>query len=515
MRIVLKTEECGGYVRYLPVKRLGNETREAAEARFADYRAKGVIQAGCFADDCWELSDELQRTTLNFTANEFIFRDKAEKWLGCTVECYKECMKAYIAFQMGRYALSYLRLLVKDFTELAGTAYAEALSLRSDERSQIIGFLSLIPYDNDLRDMVIESLEEQPWKMSAHNPRQLADFKYYLRFDQAVKEYWPPAAPEEKKYYFPVFLWWNLTSILPLRVTEFLTTPRDCLRCSDGRYILTIRRTRLKKGNRKLSYALDADYEKKDYEIPESLYRETDLYLDMTKGDELPALGTLLVPERDAPSGYFTYCQMRSRLRRFCKERIGNKDYPINLGDTRHLAMISLILSGGSPVICRELAGHESIDVSSNYYANLSGVVESVIYEKHHGWYGGTALDGTFRFPLRVPEHRISVQDGWCDVPAVANGDISECLKCYSGTSGIGVCVNCRHFCPDKPGLRFAIEKDMKKAVDEDGIYLMQMIELVRKGLGYSEDIGEALLRLQSSAYQYGSVLSRKFEEER
>jgi len=40
--------------------------------------------------------------------------------------------------------------------------------------------------------------------------------------------------------------------------------------------------------------------------------------------------------------------------------KIVSEEQRINLGDTRHLAMISLIASGGSPVICKELAGHDS-----------------------------------------------------------------------------------------------------------------------------------------------------------
>ena len=54
-----------------------------------------------------------------------------------------------------------------------------------------------------------------------------------------------------------------------------------------------------------------------------------------------------------------------------------------------------------------------------------------------------------------------------------------------------------------------------KEAVNADGIYLMQMIELVRKSLGYKEDIDSAILRLRGSADHYGSLLSRKYREER
>ena len=57
--------------------------------------------------------------------------------------------------------------------------------------------------------------------------------------------------------------------------------------------------------------------------------------------------------------------------------------------------------------------------------------------------------------------------------------------------------------------MRLKILDKAKKQVDEDGIYLMQMIELVRKSLGYEEDIDQALLRIRSSGDRYGKLLSK------
>ena len=66
------------------------------------------------------------------------------------------------------------------------------------------------------------------------------------------------------------------------------------------------------------------------------------------------------------------------------------------------------------------------------------------------------------------------------------------------GSSALGECHNCRHFYPDNPGLLLRISTERKKAVDRDGEYLMQMIELVRRGLGYQEDIASAMLKLHA-----------------
>ena len=44
----------------------------------------------------------------------------------------------------------------------------------------------------------------------------------------------------------------------------------------------------------------------------------------------------------------------------------------IFLGDTRHLAMINILAEGGTPVLAMALAGHNNIDISMHYAANLT-----------------------------------------------------------------------------------------------------------------------------------------------
>jgi hypothetical protein len=88
---------------------------------------------------------------------------------------------------------------------------------------------------------------------------------------------------------------------------------------------------------------------------------------------------------------------------------------------------------------------------------------------------------------------------------AVQNGDVAECLKVISGDGYIGECTCCHHFWPDEPGmrLRFFDKERGKQRVDADSEFLMSMVEVVRRGYGYTEDIGSAILRLQSSCDNY------------
>ena len=175
--------------------------------------------------------------------------------------------------------------------------------------------------------------------------------------------------------------------------------------------------------------------------------------------------------------------------------------------------MTNLIISGGSPVICKELAGHLDIDISSHYYSNLSYLVECVTLERYHKSKGAGRNHWQFKYAITLPEsrYRLSMVVRY----STKNGDISECLK-VDKQGQIGNCDYCIHFWPDKQGIRmkFLDDKIGKQEVEADCRYLIRMIESVRKGLGYSEDIGAALLRLQRSSNHYGKCLWEKYTKD-
>ena len=141
------------------------------------------------------------------------------------------------------------------------------------------------------------------------------------------------------------------------------------------------------------------------------MYDDIATYIEMTAAMRSEENRMLLLPSEDAHTWYMTYQQMNYRLHRFIEKELISNDLIINLGDTRHLAMINLMLSGGSPVICRELAGHEDIDISSNYYSNLSTIVESAVYEYCHSGDQAAIFDGNLYFPVRMPENKVRVQE--------------------------------------------------------------------------------------------------------
>jgi hypothetical protein len=523
MLIVQREKSTERLGRLLPITQLDDAAIDQAREIFTDYRRRGIILNGSFDDPVWRMSNEtnnVKLSLLSFESDGNASRD----WLGVSTNKYTECVKAYISLKFGDFQLLTLQVLAKTLSTLPNMIAGEA-ALLTKNAARIAEFLSLLPGEAIERDCVGETLTERAQayrKASGVNCRRvLATFDNYLRFNEAIADYWKTACVAAKLFYYPIYLWWNLTSILPLRPTEFLLTPRSCL---DGN-VLTVRRSRLK-GSGKTAYRISQDYESHKYEITPTLASEFREYIALTEHMPPSRIDALFRLEPhysyfgrdvDHQDRYYSYQNIRTCLGIFFSDVLAHNSIKIErikLGDTRHLAMISLIISGGSPVICRELAGHADIAISSHYYSNVSILVECVTigrFRRSKG--GGMEFVGEPRYPIKRPDNMLRLSDGWCDAPYVKDGDVGECMKVVDNHGRIGECSSCGHYWSDVPGIRarFFDEIAGKQRVDLDSEFLLRMIELVRRGVGCEEDIASALLRLQHSCNHYGDCLTMKY----
>ena len=528
--MVALQESAGNYSRSIIIQSLSDDVVRHARRIFAEYKLRGVMINGSFDDDVWEISDEKSTSKLmNFSLQDYAIA----KWLDSSEEEYRLCVKAYIAFNLGELAAYTLQDITRQLFRLSYTDADSAVE-RDKYQGQIAAFLRLLPGGSVERDWVIEQLtecESNAWQNSGKAAqRVLSDFKSYLNFDDALTDFWLSAADaDEKLFYFPLYFWWNLTAILPLRVTEFLLTPRDCLEENGGKYVITVRRSKLKGGGKKIAYRVREDYAEYKYEITDGMGRELRNYIDTTANMGATQLDTLFLSEphcgylndegRYRKRRYYTYQDLCVCMQTFYERVIvpsGAEIGTIRLGDTRHLAMVNLIISGGSPIVCRELAAHADIHISSHYYTNLSNLVECVTIKRLRKLKGGPDADiiGNRRYALSGPTRLPRVANGFCGSEAYQSRDISDCLKAVGDRGQIGECVECPYYHPDEPGLLFSASGDSaaKDAVEADSRYLMQMVEIVRKGLGYQENIGAALLRLQHSSNRYSINILEKYD---
>ncbi len=521
----------GNYSRYLMITNIDGENLKKAEEIFSYYRKQEVIRDGRFYDNVWKISDERSSVLLRFDFSETVFHEKVEPWLGCTASCYQEAAKAYVMFQMGTLSLPSLREISTSFRQLAEKDSEQAVKMRKSI-THIVELLQIIPGYTAERDWIMEELEEAASAMQTRRKKQrkLADFQSYFRFHDVLNEYWKNAEREEKLYYFPMYLWWNLTAILPLRPTEFLMIPRDCLGNNNDGYEITIRRTKLKGGNTKLTYTIEGDFIRKKYSLSKQLAEQILWYQSETE-EMIPSQIDALF-RREAGNKYkggklgtsleaaYGYSNLNSALKVFFHEVIGDHQdiSAIHLGDTRHIAMMNLIISGGSPVICMELAGHEDIDISSNYYANLSTLVECATYEMYRKTRKGNkvTLKGSTDYSIVPIDELTKIEGGWCSSIHRKRLEVDDCVFAVSEDGEIGACNSCRHYRPELQGVQldFYDSGSGKQKVNANSWFLLHMVEAVRKGIGCEDDIKRAILKLQHSCNHYTECLLELYRKD-
>lgn len=237
--------------------------------------------------------------------------------------------------------------------------------------------------------------------------RELPSSQDILKFSFIVEDFFNSDILElDYLKYYPIYLWWNLTTIIPIRIAEFCNIARDGIRINDGNYYIKLPR---KKFNNRRVQILDEIY------IPNDLANNILEYVQKTDkyGNSKTLISYKSIPnQRDINNTpkldieIFNYTNMSHTLEMFYQNIIfgkyGYKHYgekiianetssvesvtnfinrKIRLNDTRHFAFLNLITLGYHPTEIARLGGHASIYSQYHYHQHLEYWVDSEVME--------------------------------------------------------------------------------------------------------------------------------------
>ncbi len=516
---------------------------------FLGYLKNDVIKSSSFDDDIWFTTDEYSNVNFDFRIKPKDYQ--YSEYLHISIEDFLKYLKTYTICHFGEYALGSLRSTLHSVKQIVTAPVSEINkimeSINSNNIDRIGDFFSMLPLDgrekaiNDLLDIISDAYEKELY--SDNRQRTLAAFESYFRFNDILKRFWAESEDlEERLFFFPVWLWWNLTAILPLRPRVFIVTPRNCLKKYGDEYRLVVRRNNIKGSSKTKSYKISQDYKINEYNIPEALAKEIEWYIKVTEKYMDNDIHTLLIAdphymawERTRPnnSRYFTYMNLRTCLRYFYNE-IVMKRYGYNiiydtelstlqserdinylhLGDTRHLALINLILEGATPMVAMALAGHDNPDMSSHYYSNITKLVECRTYRQYK-----KMLSGQTAYKLSGPTAHMSVRDftllsdgSRCYSSKYKNGDFSDCRKSCGPCGELGFCGTCSYH--REKDLNFHDSRELyENRIMNECNNLQEVVRAVRAGKGEPEEITQALMKLKDQEYSYQQYLLETMED--
>ncbi|MCM3671625.1 hypothetical protein M3181_21960 [Mesobacillus maritimus] len=564
---------------------------DRARKEFEDCRQNGIILNSSFDDCTWILTNEHKYTRLNFVFPQTLFQEqisKKRRSLSMSFEEFNNAVKAFIIFKIHYNTQNKLKALLLFLIKVVeNTDYFHPKKAsdwldgyRKKERdssmrqiNDFLGFIDFLPI-SDIHVMKVqaqedfESMKESYYmvqKGNSLNRRQLGEFQSYFYFDKLFKQFWFHIATEsEKLYYYPLFLWWELTNILPLRPTEFTLIPYNCLiPNSEGGYKLTIRRTTLKGINKKFVFhKIDEDYELFDYPIPFHIANYIKDYQEKTKkfGDSvflmnyecflsfLPPFSQLtLKAKRGQLLAPFSISTLDTILMHFYKDILqgkfnleivskeSNKEnrlltnelkdneeehfikptqiMKINLGDTRHFALINMALSDVNPILIKDFTGHSDINMSYHYFGHIDKIVKCISYNKFKELRQTIIDEGkistlrpvtlnSIKSILNKDNERYRVVDlGKCFSPKFYEGDITHCVEADNGD-----CFNCKFIeLSDKESKEILENRKMvlEKEIKDDGIYFFNMITKYKGYLNEEAELNRSFLKLQQSTNEY------------
>ncbi|HDR4715851.1 TPA: site-specific integrase [Bacillus cereus] len=202
-------------------------------------------------------------------------------------------------------------------------------------------------------------------------------FSYYLekRFDTLMENFIDKENfDKELLMVYPLAIWWRLTTIIPMRSSEFALIERDCLTEEEGKYYLQLPRT--KQTSRRIQIM---DKVLIDNEMCQLINHYIDLTNQYGKTDTLISYRSIISAENSS-RGYFQKNtnqfkrkNLVSLISRFYKtmEQVYDfkvePEYQLRPNDTRHLAFMSLMMQGYSPVEIARLGGHKTIQTQLHY----------------------------------------------------------------------------------------------------------------------------------------------------
>ncbi len=473
----------------------------------------GVIK-GSFNDDYWKAFSGVAFSGLNFEIDEVAYASHAGKKLHITTTEIKNMLKCYILYCVGSYVLLNISLIrlntIKEFLENYGnTGY------RLSEKNEHVlrEFLFFIEVPEAEAQAIMSTIRIKKEKPS--NQRTLKPAINYLVLEDAINSLYSGSLDDETFCrWFPVFFWVNITFVLPLRATEILVTPYDCIERKDGKTYLSVRRTRLKGRKGKVYYSVDLDYEIYKYEVPyikvidviEKYKRLTssqkrDYLFEYSKTSvakmmSLFSLNLLLEKFME------TYVRGNDKYE-FAKYASGIKEFEaVTSGDSRPIALSNLYFQNAGEDICRQLAGHETIDTTAGYYTNISEIImgsavmqmqRKIAAQARAMPIGNddTAANRLIKASICTSEKRLNDES-----------NIEDCIK----EGHIDDCMGCKYYIPSDESINEALAKRKDRA-DRAAKNMIDMIgnTLAIKN-GTIKELDDLFIEAQTSAYMYRHV---------
>ncbi|WP_240417364.1 integrase [Paenibacillus periandrae] len=244
----------------------------------------------------------------------------------------------------------------------------------------------LIFYNHTHADVYCDLCLNYNTKIS--NVRELPNYRDILLFDLALDNYFEACtSDEEKLQYYPIFLWWRITRVIPMRPIEFYSLRRDCAtKDAGGSYWMNLPRKKITVNHPGMLEVTDTvQVNQEIYEFIEDYKRITSAYcVDSPYLISYKAYRKYVrVKTKETARKKMGASQFINLIDRFYNDIISSEygDLErINPGDTRHFAFCNMMLQGFNMLSIARLGGHNQLETQLHYHKHLDHFAQSFVH---------------------------------------------------------------------------------------------------------------------------------------
>ncbi|EGD47040.1 hypothetical protein Cpap_1236 [Ruminiclostridium papyrosolvens DSM 2782] len=493
-----------------------NKCREIHKSLVNSGKLEGIFEA-----DKWIGNSDVKKYGLDFSLHSEAYKKHIGKEFGIAEETMKNMLRCYAIYCNGVYVYQTIaRDKISTIKEFLQKYKDKDFRLTTTGITTLEDFLGFINTPDSQIERITSNIKLIKSKESSQ--RLLSPIINYLVIENEVNSIYRNNPDDNTfKKWFPIFFWVNITFILPLRATEMLLTPKECIYKENGKTYLIIRRTRLKKGTRTVYYDINKDYKEFTFEIPATeVVRNVEKYIELTKEQDRRFLfeyNELMI------NNMLSLQSFNHLVAAFVEEHIiGNSRYdfakyatgitefePVTAGDSRPIAMANLYFQKLGEDICRQLADHININTSSGYYTNISETIwaSSVVQLQKK-------LDYEWRYSKeqyeQVNKTAVDTSNSVCTSSKrlADENDLSDCIE----QRHLADCMGCEYYRPSKAELESFMQFQQKKADDS----ARRVIEFMNNTMSIkNKDVSleEVFLSVQTDATRFRMGCNIKAEE--
>lgn len=432
---------------------------------FEECRGKGILENESFEEDRWYGYDPNNDVRVAFDFNMMATRDVILRVKKYIIVKFGLC---HAAMQSVNINMCYIKKMLS-ITHMLKMGYesdfADYIKEHNNSAESCRDFLSFTTLENAASYYkAIEGIQRD-----AKRPRDIPDYESIILIDMIFKDYMGHCGFASRVRYYPLFIWWLLSTIIPLRPTEVLMLKRDCIYKRDNKFYIHI--DRIKNGGGRKKYAVPV---MKEFQIPKEIYQFLDDYRDYV--DSLDS-GPYLIP-------YQLYVQKTQKAEGRKRERINTRHFSrlldsflaeivegqyqyvvvpvgsrtddnqierIRMGDTRHLAFINMLMQGLNPLYIQRIGGHHKLEEQLHYCSHLEKFSTAKAYVLSKMLKNRILEDSVGARDWAVEETRKEMLGlDFYSLPKVKNG-AGRCTSVNVPNDCIcDECLFCQHFIPEK-----------------------------------------------------------------